>query len=297
MRFSVTGSNSAAGTGTTNTSGQAQFCYTGANAGSDAISAFADANANGAQDSGEPGDTAAKSWITAAPTTLVLAPKTATNPVGDIHCVTATVKDALGNSLAGVTVRFSVTDTFGRPAASGSQSTDANGKANFCYSSDIVGTDTIAAYADTNNNNTQDGGEPSDTAAKTWVVPVTTPNCEIKITTGGFFHANNGDRSSFGGNAKSDGVGLVSGNEEYQDHGPAQPLNAKSVNVLAITCTTDRMRASIFGQATIDGAGSFSYRIDVRDAGQPGTVDTYRIRVGSYDSGVHFLEGGDIQIH
>jgi hypothetical protein len=30
----------------------------------------------------------------------------------------------------------------------------------------------------------------------------------------------NGDRASFGGNAKSDGEGRTQGQEEYQDHGP-----------------------------------------------------------------------------
>jgi hypothetical protein len=35
--------------------------------------------------------------------------------------------------------------------------------------------------------------------------------------------------------------------------------------------------ASIFGQATIKGAGQHTYKIDIRDSGDPGTNDTYRL--------------------
>jgi len=58
------------------------------------------------------------------------------------------------------------------------------------------------------------------------------------------------------------------------------------------------IRATIFGDATIDGSGSHTFRIDVRDFAEPGKgVDTYRMRVETYDSGEHTLEGGNIQIH
>jgi len=68
--------------------------------------------------------------------------------------------------------------------------------------------------------------------------------------------------------------------------------------VLVITCGTDSTQATIFGEATIDGAGSHQYRIDVTDVAEPGKgVDTYRMRVDSYDSGEHTLGGGNIQIH
>ena len=44
--------------------------------------------------------------------------------------------------------------------------TNAAGQATFCYTSSLPGNDSILAYADTNGNNMQDTGEPSDTAAK-----------------------------------------------------------------------------------------------------------------------------------
>jgi hypothetical protein len=102
------------------------------------------------------------------PSTLTLAPNAATNPVGTQHCVTATVQDATGNPVQGVTVRFSVT---GVDSTSGSPKTEASGQATLCYTGTNAGQDTIAAFADTNNNGTQDSGEPGGTATKTWAVP------------------------------------------------------------------------------------------------------------------------------
>jgi hypothetical protein len=105
------------------------------------------------------------------------------------------------------------------------------------------------------------------------------------------------DRASFGGNAKADADGDVSGQEEYQDHGPAQPFNLHG-NVLVVVCGADGTSATIFGQATIDGSGSHTYRIDVKDLGEPGKgADTYRMLVNAYDSGEQVLRGGNVQIH
>ena len=63
-----------------------------------------------------------------------------------------------------------------------------------------------------------------------------------------------------------------------------------SINVQAVTCSRDGTQASIFGTATVNGGGSFDYRIDLKDLGEPGSSDTYRIRLSNgYDSGVKVL--------
>jgi hypothetical protein len=299
VQFSVSGANGPlSGSATTDSNGDATFCYTGTNAGDDTINAFADTNTNGTDDgASEPDDTAAKTYVAGDPATLTLAPKTATNPVDSQHCVTATNQDAYGNPTPGITDRFSVT---GSVTTSGSQTTDANGQAQFCYTGPALpGSDVIKAYADTNTNNTQDPGEPSDTAAKTWTLPSNVTPCVIKITNGGWIITDDGDRGSFGGNAKESSTGVDTGQEEYQDHGPAEPLNAHSLNVLAITCNATLTKASIFGQMRINGTGSHYYRIDVEDNGEPGKgKDHYRIRLDTgYDSGDHILRGGNVQIH
>jgi hypothetical protein len=226
------------------------------------------------------------------PATLDLQPETATNVVDDEHCVTASVEDEFGNVTPGITAEFSVAPTTFRTPSSGSAVTDASGEAEFCYTSALPGSDVISAFADTDGDGVQDGTEPGDTAAKTWVLPGSTAGC--KVTNGGRITATGGDTATFGGNAKGSGP---SGQEEYQDHGPTVDINVHSIVVLAVSCSDDGTTASIFGTATINGAGSFDFRIDVADQGEPGTADTYRIRLSSgYDSGEQVLTGGNIQI-
>ncbi|MHB1244289.1 MAG: post-COAP-1 domain-containing protein [Gaiellaceae bacterium] len=281
VTFTVSGANTAGGAGVTNAAGQAQFCYVGTNAGTDTITASAAGLTATASKTWEPGD----------PATLELEPATATNVVDDEHCVTASVEDALGNATPGITVRFSVA---GLVTTSGSATTDAAGEAEFCYTGPALpGADTITAYADTDGDSVDDADEPEDTAAKTWVLPGSTSGC--KVTYGGRITVANGDKATFGGNAKADGL---KGNENYQDHGPATAMHVQSSAILAVTCSSDETSASIFGTATVDGAGSFDFRIDVRDLGEPGTSDRYRLRLSNgYDSGDQQLEGGNIQIH
>ena len=292
VRFRVTGAVNTTGSATTNASGQATFCYTGPQlVGADAITAYADTNNNNTQNPGEPSGVAAKTWVPGAPATLVLTPPAASNPVNTQHCVTATVRDAFTNPTPGITVRFSVS---GAVTTSGSGTTNASGQATFCYNGpSLPGADTITAYADTNNNNTQNVGEPSGAAAKTWVLPITTAGCTV--TNGGQFTANSGDKATFGGNANSSGP---KGNEEYSDQGPATPMKVNSINVQAVVCSTNKMQASIYGQATVNGSTIVNYLIQVKDLGEPGRQDTYRIILSNgYDSGEHTLEGGNVQIH
>jgi hypothetical protein len=302
VRFSVTGAVNTSGQCTTNTAGQCDFTYDGPTTpGADAIAAFADSDNDTTQDIGEPAGAASKTWTPGAPATLILDPLADTNTVGEEHCVTATVEDAFGNPVPGVTVRFSVPTavaTFASPS-SGSDVTDADGEAIFCYSASLPGQDAIHAFADTDDDTMQDVGEPFGDATKTWTPPASTEFCEVKIAQGGWIIANNDDRASFGGNAKvaADGSS-VQGQQQYQDHGPGQPRNVHSVELLATTCSDDLTTASIFGTATIDGSGTFVFRIDVIDQGQPGTNDSYGIMLSDgYFSGQHRLQGGNVTIH
>ena len=76
-------------------------------------------------------------------------------------------------------------------------------------------------------------------------------------------------------------------------------MNVHSLAVQAITCNKSRTQGTIFGTATIDGAGVHNFRIDVQDNGEPGKfIDHYRMRLDTgYDSGDHILRGGNVQIH
>src|SRR5205085_2719441 len=85
--------------------------------------------------------------ITAPPVSgLSLQPKTATNPVGTSHTVTATVE----GGTSGVKIDFNVT-AGPNQGASGSATTNTSGAATFTYKSNgAVGTDTIIASGTVN---------------------------------------------------------------------------------------------------------------------------------------------------
>jgi hypothetical protein len=234
------------------------------------------------------------------PATITLDPATDVNPPDTQHCVTATVKDAFQNPTPEITVVFSVT---GLHTASGSAETDLEGEATFCYTGFFVGTsvivDTITAFADFDpENGSREPTEPTGAATKAWAVPDSTPLCNVTITEGGWIVAQNGDRASFGGNVHVSGLGQPSGQQTYQDHGLVQPMTVKSTSILAVLCSNNGKQATIFGLATIDGSGTFAFRIDVQDLREPGVGhDTYRMRILAYDSGEQTLRGGNVQIH
>ena len=240
--------------------------------------------------------------ITGRPASLLLTPPLATNTVGTQHCVTATVQDDFGNPVSDVTVFFSVgpsvPPTFPSPS-SGSQPTDANGKATFCYTASLAGVDRIHAFADANGDGAEEPiEEPSGNAEKTWTLPASSALCEVTITDGGWIIANNMDRANFGGNAKVLADGTVQGQQGYRDQGPVQAMNVHSTEITATTCSQDRTTATIFGKATIDGAGSHVFRIDVTDGASSGSNDTYAILLDNgYVSGQHPLGGGNVTIH
>jgi hypothetical protein len=133
---------------------------------------------------------------------------------------------------------------------------------------------------------------------------VSTPGCEIKISDGGYITALNTDQGSFGGNAKVSLSGESSGQQTYHDHGPVQPLDFKALTVDAVICSNNRASAEIYGTGSVNGSGSYEYRIKLHDDGEPGTGDTYGITIGGlpsplpavYASGDQNLGGGNIQI-
>jgi hypothetical protein len=213
------------------------------------------------------------------PATLTLAPTTATNTLDEGgHCVTGTVKDAGDDPAPGIGVTFTVT---GATSATGTETTDANGEATFCYQGpELPGTDQITA--------TVEPSGPSDTATKTWIVPPSTDGCRAKG--GGRITAQNDDQATFAVDVRARTSTDPRGRVGYTDHGPADPFALKSKTIDALAC--EGRLATIFGHA-----GSTQFRIDLNDRGTPGRRDTYRILLGSgYDSGTQTLDGGDLRV-
>jgi hypothetical protein len=161
----------------------------------------------------------AKLDTTGAPPVLTLSPATATNPVGRSHAVTADVRDAAGQPVAGVTVRFTVT---GSVNTTGTCTTNASGRCTFTYQGPpLPGTDAVTAYADSDGDNTQDPGEPTGAATKTWVsAPSPCPPEDDDVDDDGLDDEREENR--FGarpGDPDSDDDGVRDGNEDSDDDG------------------------------------------------------------------------------
>lgn len=75
---------------------------------------------------------------------IILSPATATNPLGTSHTLTATVQDDNGAPVVGKEVTFTVTSG-PNAGTTGTDVTDASGKATFTYTGNTEGTDTIVA--------------------------------------------------------------------------------------------------------------------------------------------------------
>jgi len=125
-----------------------------------------------------------------------------------------------------------------------------------------------------------------------------TPLCSVTVNEGGWITASNGDMATFNGVVMTDAQNNLSGHESYKDHGPVQPIDVDSIELLATTCSDDRTTATIFGRATVDGTGDHVFRIDMVDGSQSGTNDRYGISLDNgYMSGLQPLGGGNIVIH
>ncbi len=166
--FSVSGATETSGSCWTGAQGACDFTYTGPPMpGTDAISACADTNDNGAADATEPCGAATKTWVALPPASVTLSPAASVNPVGTQHTVTASVTNATGGSVSDASVLFTVN---GSTTTSGSCTTDATGQCDYTYAGpQTPGADVIAGCADSNNSGATEAAEPCGAATKTWV--------------------------------------------------------------------------------------------------------------------------------
>jgi hypothetical protein len=127
-------------------------------------------------------------------------------------------------------------------------------------------------------------------------------------------------KKTAGGNAKVGKDGFVMGQQQFQDHGPAD-VNFHSITIDTLTCADDK-HAEVAGNGRMKDVASgmdvpVTFRIELEDNGTPGQwgamPDTYHITlfpaVGNegptgilgtvpiYDSSKFPLLGGNITIH
>lgn len=293
VRFTVLGEGRPSGSVPADAAGTAAFCYTGPSSpGTDTIRAYADTDDDGFHDTGEPFATATAVFepVARPAVTLTLAPEAATRTVEAQHCVVATARDASGGPSDRVVVRFAVT---GASDAGQSVTTESNGTAELCYTGPALpGTDAIRAFADTDGDGAEGGGEPAATASATWVLPASTAGCSA--TFGGRIDTGAG-KATFAGTALTAG-GDLRAQTEHQDH--ATGLTVNGDEVLAVVCDRSGGTATVYGRARLDSGAVTAYRLLATDLAEPGAgADTYRLLLGSgYDSRERVLEGGNVQV-
>jgi len=229
------------------------------------------------------------------PATLALTPSLATNVIDTAHTVTAHVQDEFGNEVPNIVVRFAVTganQAFAEPA-SGFATTDLSGLASFTYVGHLPGTDTITAFADTDNNGVRNpdpsAHEPQGTATKTWTLPASTTG---RVVGGGTITDSSGAAASLALTAQLRSLaGELGGHLEF--HAAARSVKGLTVDALVVSGSS----AEVFGTASINGGASVVFRVDAVDTGEPGHADTFRLRLGDgYDSSAESLTGGNLQV-
>jgi hypothetical protein len=116
------------------------------------------------------------------------------------------------------------------------------------------------------------------------------------VTGGGWITGTpTGARANFGvaGGIKN---GAFWGHLTYVDHGAGGPkVKGTGVTAYSILDSTTR---HIEGTAEVNGAGGFTYWVDVSDKGEPGRSDTFSISLSNgYTAGGTLGGGGNIQLH
>src|SRR5712692_1171940 len=124
------------------------------------------------------------------------------------------------------------------------------------------------------------------------------PECTGRdfVTGGGFITGTpSGAKGNFGvgGGIKNDGS--LWGHLAYIDHGPNGPkVHGTSVTNYVILSTNTRQ---IDGTAQVNGQDGFTYKVVVKDNGEPGTDDSLSIQLSNGYSAGGKLGGGNIKIH
>ena len=199
------------------------------------------------------------------PTTTSVSCSSSVFAPGDATVCRATVTDTAGSGQTAPTGNVSFTNS-GTGRFFGSPCTLSGGGASascaVVFTSFVRGGQVITANY---------GGDASHSASSgSTLVLVALPGSSSGCLLAGHgqITAANGDRAHF---AMLVAATPTLGAERYRDKGPATPFRLRSTTVDALTCSVDATRASAFGTATINGAGSLQYRIDIQlSAGKGG---------------------------
>ncbi|MBI4168864.1 MAG: cadherin-like domain-containing protein [Acidobacteria bacterium] len=115
---------------------------------------------------------------------------------------------------------------------------------------------------------------------------------EQKATGGGWISSGN-SRANFGFNATRSLAGQTSGHLTYDDKGAKVKVMSESISSLVLTGN----KATFSGSCTVNKKSGFTFTVEVTDEGEPGTSDTFTIRLSNGYATGGTLGGGNIQIH
>jgi hypothetical protein len=101
------------------------------------------------------------------PSAVAVAPASSSPEVGTMQMLTATVTGSHGEAETFIPVQFTVTSSGSPSPPSGSGTSDGSGEVDFSYTNTVSGTDTVTAWADLDEDGTQDAGETA-TATVNW---------------------------------------------------------------------------------------------------------------------------------
>ena len=149
----------------------------------------------------------------------------------------------------------------------------------------LLGTTTVNCTATDASGNTA-------TCSFTITVTTTPSTLNSKITGGGTVNVTNG-KGSFAIVALTKSTGQPQGNLTYQDHVLGMIVKSTQVTSVVVSGT----HAQVYGKATINGAGSYDFLVDLNDNGEPGTADTFHIQLSNGYTAGGTLTGGNVQVH
>lgn len=223
------------------------------------------------------------------PAVVILSPKTATNPVNGTHCMTVTALDASGQPVDGAIVVIFVNDAVTGELLFRSIGRTIDGVYKFCYQGpNNPRVDRITAFADLNENEALDPGEPVDEGSKVWILETAAPG---QATGGGHVLGLSATEVGFAFNAQLTEAGLQ-GNCQVFDRGADIVVNCIDVDSLLIVGT----HARFTGRATVNGVET-RYEIETDDLGEPGTGrDTFTIRTDSGYVATGVLLNGNVLV-
>ena len=216
--------------------------------------------------------------------TVPATPGVAGQPVS----VSATVTDASGNPVSNAVVTWASAGV--GAVVTSEPRTDGKGIALATLNADSLGTQTVTATA----------GTASGSASVTWIglpQPPLPPSSTPGRASGGG-HISNPSKKHFAFFAEYTAQSAAPGGELSFDDKAGMKVAATAMGSLTISGNT----ATVKGDASVNGVGGYTFTLDVTDNGEPGSADTFRLRLAqpanplySFDT-QGTLSGGNVKV-